>query len=68
MQNEHDRQWIHTALAFIKSYVEGNGVELLSGVPSKDQYISRLVEAVIEASTKVEGGNGVKLSLARHIF
>lgn len=56
MQNDHDRQWIHTALAFIKTYLEGNGTEFLSGFQARDQYISRLVEAIIESSTKVEGG------------
>ena len=56
MQNDHDRQWMHTALAFIKSYLEDNGTDFLTGLAVRDQYISRLAEAIVEASSKVEGG------------
>lgn len=56
MRTDHDRQWIHTALAFLKSYVDGNGVELLSGVQSKEQYVTRLTESVVGAATEIEGG------------
>ena len=64
MQKDHDRQWIHTALAFVKSFVDGDGVDILSGLQNRDQYITRLMEAVIEASTRVEGGPFVFNSFA----
>ncbi|KAH8117364.1 trafficking protein particle complex subunit 10, partial [Phellopilus nigrolimitatus] len=54
MQNVRDRQWIHTAMTFIKAYVEDNTLELLSGVKDKDVYIASLIKSVIDAASQID--------------
>ena len=56
LQNKHDRQWIHTAVAFIKAYQKEGSMDLLSGMIDKDAYITRLVNHIVEAAGNVDSG------------
>lgn len=56
MQTNHDRQWIHTAVAFIKAYMEDGSKDLLDGLIDKDAYLKRLMNIIVENSNKIDGG------------
>lgn len=56
MQGDYDRQWIHTAVALLKAYVEDNAMDLLCGMGDKNTYVKRLVDKVVDAASRSEGG------------
>ncbi|KAL5529216.1 hypothetical protein ACEPAG_5190 [Sanghuangporus baumii] len=55
MKNDHDRQWVHAALAFIKAYMEDTSIDLLSGLIEKDMYLKHLVDLIVENSSQIDG-------------
>lgn len=62
MQGKDDRQWVQTALSFLKLYTEETSSELLYGVKDKDVYIRNLCEHVIEAGSALEHGEWRQIS------
>ena len=54
LQNNHDRQWIHTAMSFLKAYVDDSRLELLIGVQDKEAYVKNLIESVIIAASDAD--------------
>lgn len=55
-RTDHDREWIHTAISFLRTVVEDEELELLEGVPDKVAFVTGLVEAVCKSSTSLDGG------------
>ncbi|KAI5124589.1 hypothetical protein M0805_003108 [Coniferiporia weirii] len=54
MQSAHDRQWIHVAMSFIKACMEDDVPEIFHTVHDKNAYITRLLETVINAASKLD--------------
>lgn len=51
-----DVEWIHILLAFLKTYVDCQGMELLLHETDKIEYISQLVEALRVAAAGLPSG------------
>jgi hypothetical protein len=51
-----DSEWIHILLAYLKTYVESAGMELLMHEGDKTAYISRLVDSLKHAATQLDSG------------
>ncbi|PAV23661.1 er to golgi transport-related protein [Pyrrhoderma noxium] len=55
MGKDRDRQWIHTALNFVKAYVEKVALDLLYEIKDMELYVEQLVESAIKVSNSVDG-------------
>ncbi|KAG5639493.1 hypothetical protein H0H81_000633 [Sphagnurus paluster] len=55
-QQEKDTEWIHILLSFLKSYIENLGSELLMHEDDKVEYITKLVDNLRQAASKLETG------------
>ncbi|KAG6918038.1 hypothetical protein DXG01_016893 [Tephrocybe rancida] len=53
-QQEKDTEWIHIVLSFLKSYIDNMGLELLMHEDDKLEYVSKLVESLHQAATKLD--------------
>lgn len=51
-----DEEWLHIALAFLKTYVEDMGKELLMDVDDHVAYVTDLVAAVRDAARGLQSG------------
>lgn len=51
-----DREWIHILLAFLKTYVDNLGMELLMLEDDKVAYVSQLVTAMKAAAVQLDSG------------
>ncbi|KAL1742258.1 trafficking protein particle complex subunit 10 [Schizophyllum fasciatum] len=51
---QHDRNWIHTLLAFLEAYVTTMGKELLMDAEDSEVYLKNLVESLRAASAELE--------------
>ena len=65
MGKDRDRQWIHTALNFVKAYVEKVALDLLYEIKDMELYVEQLIESAIKVSNSVDGG---KPYIIRAIF
>ncbi|KAG6825950.1 hypothetical protein H0H92_001746 [Tricholoma furcatifolium] len=54
LRQEKDTEWIHILLSFLKSFVDSQGAELLMHEEDKVEYITRLVESLYQAATKLD--------------
>lgn len=55
-QSNHDRQWVHTAMAFLNAFVEDARMDLLVGVQDKKEYVKTLVDALLSTAASLESG------------
>ncbi|KAF8061615.1 trafficking protein particle complex subunit 10 [Lyophyllum atratum] len=53
-QQEKDTEWIHILLSFLKSYIDNQGSELLIHEEDKVEYITKLVDSLRQAASKLE--------------
>ncbi|KAF5386686.1 hypothetical protein D9615_001912 [Tricholomella constricta] len=53
-EQEKDTEWIHILLSFLKSYVDNQGSELLIYGEDKIEYVTRLVENLCQAASKLD--------------
>ena len=56
LDQQHDREWIHTLLAFLAAYVTTMGKDLLMDQQDSETYLTDLVEALRKASAELEQG------------
>ncbi|KAI5899814.1 uncharacterized protein SCHCODRAFT_02524907 [Schizophyllum commune H4-8] len=54
LDQQHDREWIHTLLAFLAAYVTTMGKDLLMDQQDSETYLTDLVEALRKASAELE--------------
>ena len=56
LEKPKDSEWIHILLAYLKTYVESVGVELLMHEEDKVAYITRLVDSLKIAAKELDSG------------
>ena len=56
VKKDHDREWIHLCMSFLKAFVTDRGLELLSNVHDKMEYINKVVSSLFEAVKNLNDG------------
>jgi hypothetical protein len=56
LDKSKDSEWIHILLAYLKTYVESVGMELLMHEENKVAYISQLVDGLKSAASQLDSG------------
>lgn len=54
--SNYDREWMHTAMAFLKTHVNGIKKGLLVGVSDVETYVAELLERVCQSSSRLDSG------------
>ncbi|TRM61873.1 trafficking protein particle complex subunit 10 [Schizophyllum amplum] len=54
LDQQHDRDWIHTLLAFLNAYVTTMGKELLMDQADSERYLVGLIEALQKAAVELD--------------
>ena len=57
LKKPRDREWIHILLAFLRTYVNDRGTELVMSEGDIPEYIAGLVTALREATEKLDSGH-----------
>lgn len=57
LKKPRDREWIHIFLAFLKTYVNDKGTELVMSDEDIMKYTAGLVSALREAAEKLDSGH-----------
>ena len=57
MGSSNDREWLHTAMAFLKTYVVGIKKDILVGVTDVEAYTAKLIEGACQAAAHLQSGS-----------
>lgn len=65
LRKPDDREWIHILLSYLKTFVDGQGTELLAHEEDKVTYVEQLVTAMQAAAFKLDAGRTSKPVFSR---